>query len=99
MTGRAIQGGHGDAKAHRAPIRQRLWWMGLADGLEPLTEMEGGPERKASWVASAGPFALDRLPRTTPWFGLWTEVSLELRMERETREPTARSPLEALNHR
>lgn len=58
MTGRAVHGGRGDAKAHGAPIRQRLRWTGLADGLEPLTEMEGGPERKASWVASVGPFAL-----------------------------------------
>lgn len=58
VTGRAVQGGHGDAKAHGALIQQRLQQTGLADGLEPLAEMEGGPGRKASWVASVRPFAL-----------------------------------------
>ena len=58
MTGRAVHGGHRDAKAHGALIRQRPQQTGLTDGLEPLAEIEGGPGRKASWVASARPFAL-----------------------------------------
>ena len=45
-------------KGAQASIRQRLRRTGLARGLEPLTEMEGGLGRKASWVASGGLFAL-----------------------------------------
>ena len=83
MTGRAIHGGHGDAKVHRLRYGRGCGGQDLPVDWNHLLrwrEVWGG--RLLGW----------RRGDCLPCFGLWTVASPGTHMETEMREPTAHSP-------